>query len=504
MARLWTRLTPKLPGGLQTRVSVLILVPMLLVLAVSTLIAYSRQRERSLASMSLLASQTGRVIEYAIQRDMLLSDFDRIQETFDAIGQDPRIQTLYLLDTHGQVVFAPEGLPTGQHLDNTSPSCQPCHQLPAEARPSGVVVNTLDGQSVFRSMHPIENRPECHQCHDPSQRLNGLLLTDLSIAPIEASLAANLRDNLAWWAGALIMTAVLANLAVNRWVIFRLKRLTEAVQEFGSPAFDGRLAETPADEIGQLSARFNDMADRVEKRDQDNRTLSAKLTERAKERGRLLKRLISAQEEERKRVARELHDDLGQILSSAALTLTAAQRELQNNAGLAGQHLREAHRLIGETSDRMYELILGLRPSALDDLGLEAALRAQAQRTLQPAGIDFSLEATAVARRLPPEIETALFRIFQEALSNALRHSKAEHVQLQLACRDAMVTGEIWDDGIGFEPEVRSDTGNGSSGLGLLGMRERAAQLGGLIEVISRPGDGTRIRICIPVEGEAL
>jgi signal transduction histidine kinase len=67
-----------------------------------------------------------------------------------------------------------------------------------------------------------------------------------------------------------------------------------------------------------------------------------------------------------------------------------------------------------------------------------------------------------------------------------------------------MVTGEIWDDGIGFEPEVRSDTGNGSSGLGLLGMRERAAQLGGLIEVISRPGDGTRIRICIPVEGEAL
>lgn len=502
MARLRTRLTGKLPSGLQTRVSVLILLPMLLVLAVSAVLAYSRQRERSLASMSLLASQTGRVIEYAIQRDMLLSDFERIQATFDAIGQDPRIHTLYLLDTHGQVVFAPQGQPTGQQLDNSTASCQPCHRLPLEARPAGVVVNTPDGRSVFRSMHPIENRPECHQCHDPSQRLNGLLLTDLSIAPVEASLAANLLDNLAWWAGALVVTAVLANLAVNRWVILRLKRLTQALQEFGTSAFSGRLAETPDDEIGQLSARFNDMADRVEKRDQENVALSAKLTERAKERGQLLERLISAQEEERKRVARELHDDLGQILSSAALTLAAAQREVQSNSGLAGQHLRESHRLIGEASDRMYELIMGLRPSALDDLGLEAALRAQARRTLQPAGIDFSLEATAGTRRLPPEIEIALFRIFQEALTNALRHSRAEHVRLLLAFRDGMVVGEICDDGIGFEPWSRSSAPSVGSGLGLVGMRERAAQLGGEIEVISRPGDGTRIVVCMPVERE--
>ncbi len=186
------------PWSLQAKVSLFVVLPILVILGLSTYVEFHRHRERDLASMSLVAAQTGEIIEQALKRDMLLADFDAVQSTVDAIGVDSRVRALFVMKTDGQVVFSPEGRAVGQILNNQEESCQPCHSLPPGDRPSGVVVTLADGQPVFRSMQPIENEPECTQCHQPNQRLNGLLLTDLSIAPVEAALATDVRDNLAW------------------------------------------------------------------------------------------------------------------------------------------------------------------------------------------------------------------------------------------------------------------------------------------------------------------
>lgn len=479
---------------LRWKVAGLIILPMLFVLGVSTTLAYNQQRRQSLESMSLLASQTGEVIENVLQRDMLVSDFERIQASFDAIGSDPRIRTLYLLDTQGKVIFAPGGEDVGLQLENTLPSCLPCHQSSADERPSGVVVEDAEGQSVFRSMQPVENRPECTRCHDPELRFLGLLLTDLSIEPVESALTLDLQRNIAWWMGTVIVTGLLANFAVHRWVLRRLGTIASAMERLGNQNPTGRLPESPEDEIGRLSRAFNTMAERLETRDRDNETLSQELRALAQERGELLGQVITAQEDERKRLSRELHDELGQELSSTALTIELAQRSILLEPDAARESLERARHLIGEATGRMDELILGLRPPALDDLGLEAALRSLAARVLKPAGIEFRIEASGGQDRLPPAIETAVFRILQEGLTNVLRHARAGRVAIRLHRQQGSLIGEVEDDGVGFDPG-----GERARRLGLLGMRERAAQLGGTVEVRSARGKGSTVTVRIPL-----
>jgi len=140
-----------------------------------------------------------------------------------------------------------------------------------------------------------------------------------------------------------------------------------------------------------------------------------------------------------------------------------------------------------------------LRPSVLDDLGLAAALRSHAERVLNGSGITFKLDPSGLIKRLPPSIETALYRIFQEALSNVVKHSGADQVKITLAQRDGVFEGEIVDNGHGFNPEDIDREANSPHGLGLLGMQERLAQCGGSMDIISRKGEGTRIQVRIPL-----
>ena len=377
-------------------------------------IEYARHREATLGNLSFVAAQTAQVIENSLQHEMLSHNLEGIRHMLDGIGEDKKIRAIYMMDTTGRIAFAPRGVEVGRQLDNRDPTCQPCHQLPATMRPSSVVITLPDGQRVFRSMNPLENRPECHECHDPDQRLNGVLLTDIWVAPLEAPLAADLRS------------------------------------------------------------------------------LAAQQQE-------LLKRLITAQEEERRRVARDLHDGLGQDLAGLAFGLEAVERLWAAEPDQAHSRLWELRTGIAETTNRLYEMILTLRPSVLDDLGLAPALRVQAEQALKEAGIQFELDADDLKRRLPPEVETALFRTFQEALCNVARHAGASHVRMSLAACDGEFEGEIVDDGRGFDPQTIRPDGHSGRGLGLLGMQERVAQCGGTLEIVSRPGAGARLRIKIPL-----
>lgn len=485
--------------SLRLKVTLGVVLPLVLILGTFTTIEYSRRREAMLTNLSFLASQTSRVIENGIQHEMISRNREGLQHMLDAIGEDKTLRIVYLLDTNGRVVFAPEAKNVGQQLDNRDPTCQPCHRLSAAERPESVVVTLPDEQRVFRSMNPIENQPKCQGCHSPEQRLIGILLTDISMAPLESSLAADLREDILWWVGTILTTVIIVNLAMSRLVIRRLESVAQTLSRFGRGQLGLRLSADSPDEIGELSAAFNRMGQRIQSEEVENRALSENLRHESIQRYRLLKRLITVQEEERKRVARDLHDDLGQDLAGLAVSVEAAERLIDDQPQQAHVQLQRIRTLLAETTNRAYDIILSLRPSALDDLGLVPALRTHAERVLKDAAIQVELEAQNFSRRLPPEIETALFRTYQEALNNVVRHSGATSVHLKLATRGGLFEGEIADDGRGFDVHDFQSNGNSARGLGLLGMQERVVQYGGTLEVVSQVGRGTRIKISVPI-----
>lgn len=233
----------------------------------------------------------------------------------------------------------------------------------------------------------------------------------------------------------------------------------------------------------------------------DNARLWAELEEKERLRAELLARAIHVQEDERRRIARELHDETGQALGAMVFGLKAAEAALESNSGHQAREI--IARLKGAASDNVRELqgiIYDLRPSVLDDLGLIPALRWLAESRLEVSGIEVQWAITGDERRLGPEVETALFRIGQEALSNILRHAEAHQVGLGLDFSARSVSLSVWDDGQGFDTESvfahRDETGRG---LGLLGMRERVELMGGAFAVESRPGEGTMVRVHVPL-----
>jgi signal transduction histidine kinase len=260
-----------------------------------------------------------------------------------------------------------------------------------------------------------------------------------------------------------------------------------------------RLPVENTDEIGQLAKAFNEMGQRIEAEATENRALSGIPAPPERPAQQLLKRLTTIQEDERKRVARELHDGLGQALSGLALRAEALKRLVVSDQNRALEQLTQIQALINDTLEQMYELILALRPSVLDDLGLVVALRSHAERLLAGTGIDFELDASEMNGRLPLEVETTLYRIFQEALTNVVRHSGARQVRITLIQRDGTFEGTVADNGRGFDPMADRSDRESRHGLGLSGMQERVTQCCGRLEISSQPGCGTLIHIWIPI-----
>jgi signal transduction histidine kinase len=208
-------------------------------------------------------------------------------------------------------------------------------------------------------------------------------------------------------------------------------------------------------------------------------------------------RLIDAQEAERQRLARELHDQIGQSLTAAQLSLQALQPSV--DAASAGR-VEDSLAIIDEALQQVHDLSLDLRPSLLDDLGLVAALRWYIDRLARNAGLLGSVTADMLEARLAPQIETACFRIAQEALTNVLRHANARTVWVELTHVDSKFQLVVRDDGVGFDVRaVMRRTGPDAS-LGLQGMQERALAIGSGVYIDSKPGSGTEIRVSVPLE----
>jgi signal transduction histidine kinase len=206
-----------------------------------------------------------------------------------------------------------------------------------------------------------------------------------------------------------------------------------------------------------------------------------------------LRRVVSAQELERRRLARELHDETGQALTSILLGLKSLE-DVRDQESLAEStsRLRE---LVVTTLQDVRRLAVELRPKALDDFGLVAALERLVETFREQTGIEVDLEPRLGDERLPSDVETTLYRITQEALTNVVKHAHAKHVSIVLTRRDGSISAVIEDDGQGFSEEQGSD-----NGLGLLGMHERIALVDGRLAVESSPGSGTTLSIEVPSE----
>lgn len=202
--------------------------------------------------------------------------------------------------------------------------------------------------------------------------------------------------------------------------------------------------------------------------------------------------LQSVREEERTRIAREIHDELGQSLSFLKMGLAWLKSEVPERAT---ETVTQLNQTLESSVRSIRRIAADLRPSVLDELGIAAAIEWQAEAFTGQTGIQCSLSADRSRLELDKEAETALFRILQESLTNILRHAQAKRVDVLLASDDVSVTLEIHDDGCGISEETLS----GSAGLGILGMRERALSVGGSLEIGLHPEGGTRVRVTLPV-----
>jgi signal transduction histidine kinase len=213
-------------------------------------------------------------------------------------------------------------------------------------------------------------------------------------------------------------------------------------------------------------------------------------------RGELLKRVVAAQEAERQRIARELHDETGQALTAIGLGLRGVGANLRTDLEKSAQNLKNLERLAVSSLEELQHLISDLRPSHLDELGLLAALRWYASELRGRVDLDVQVEVQGAPHPISKAANTALFRVAQEALTNVVKHAHADCASVRLVFNEASVTLEVDDNGRGFDYEKASRANH--TAWGLLGMRERASLLGGNFSLDSRLGTGTSVKVTLP------
>jgi len=232
----------------------------------------------------------------------------------------------------------------------------------------------------------------------------------------------------------------------------------------------------------------------------ENRLLWREVKEKEERNHQLLVKIISTQEEERRRVARELHDEISQIIMASIIRLRMAANEIPPDHPQLQKDLNQLIEDLNKTSLQIKNLIFTLRPTILDDLGLPSALDYHIHNCLPYAEQEIKLEITGCEQRMSSDIETVIFRIAQEALSNTVRYSKATKVRVLLSCNSNSVTLNVEDNGVGFSvKETLKDT---KRSLGLHGMLERASLVNGKCRIVSSPGKGTKIEVTIPLAYE--
>ncbi len=405
-------------------------------------------------------------------------------------------------------------------------------QILASSRPAPdrQIIHTDQFASLIDSQEPTVGT--CHQCHASDGGEVGRSDEVLAFAPMSAAPwgvavrepvqevmapVGYLRRQIILGGGITLIVALLLTWwLITRQVLEPIQALDEASAQFAAGNLDVALPNGGIDEVARLTANLERMRVRLDATLADHRRWNEALEEMVEERTRelaalyeqlegreamckrLLGKVLTGQEEERARLARELHDTIGQSLTAVIMTTTAVENSLPPDLITGKEKLANVRSIAVQSLHDLRGLIFDLRPEVLDDLGLGLALHSQVKKYLEPAGIQVQLRAAGLKDELSAEVETAVFRVVQEAITNIARHAQADEATISLTKKDDRLIVRVEDNGVGFDPDLVMR--KQQHAWGLRGMEERITLLGGRFYVGSRPGNGTLVLAEIPLD----
>jgi len=287
-----------------------------------------------------------------------------------------------------------------------------------------------------------------------------------------------------------ILITLFVNYVIIKSALNPLRELVQALEQVGIEQIkiSEDLKKYEDKDVHRLVTTVDEMLIRLEKRTRQLKAIS--------------ERAIHAQEEERVRIARSLHDDTAQTISMLIIHLERIEQLVPRDDPDLFRQVAESHKVATLLLENLRKVIWDLRPSILDDLGLIPAIRWYAQTNLEESGVQVEVGRGNDVVRLPPHLETLLFRILQEAVSNILRHANASKVLINLRPEDGYMVLEVKDNGRGFDIEKTTGEAVTRKQLGLLGMQERVSLVNGTVNFESTPGEGTTLRVYIPLRIE--
>jgi signal transduction histidine kinase len=416
----------------------------LLIAAAIYLYLPKKLEEEAIALTSHKADTLAQLTAFTIHPAIYFRDLAALDEALSGTRRDKDVAYVLVTD------------PAGKTLASVHPE-----------RATGGRGVSPDG-ALYEVMTPIRDGP----------RELARLHIGMSLARLNRELA-EMRMAIGLLSAFILAAGLVAAVVVSNLLTRPLREVTAGAQRLAAGELGHRVPDGRSDEIGQLAATFNEMAARIGERDASLRQLS--------------KRLLSVQEQERVRIAREVHDELGQAL-------TATKIDLQQLGSRHGE-LRDSLGAIARTIDDIVELVrriaADLRPAILDDLGITAALEQQLRRLRESSGIQTTLTVAEEAEMEMLDMLTGatLYRIAQEALANVVRHANATTVEISLVIAGGAAVLKIQDNGRGMSREKAKDP----QSLGLIGIRERAELLGGSVTIDSPPGEGTMVIATLPL-----
>ena len=324
-----------------------------------------------------------------------------------------------------------------------------------------------------------------------------------------------LRNNFFLLGGLMLVIILTATLIGTRRLVRPINALTQNALRITEGDLTSTIQISTGGEIGVLGKSFEEMRlklqmsideakrwnqeleQRVTDRTEGLEQVSRQLQEQNKVRSVLLKKIITAQEEERRRIARELHDDVGSFLASLVNSLGGVEELLDPDSATRRklEYLRDS---TSEATEEVRRIIRDLRPGLLDELGLVAAVARYVDYYLVRSGVKVELDTKGFNRKLPSTMEITLFRIVQEAITNIIKHAKAKTVYIRLQQTSSSILGSIDDDGVGFDMDTLYNKKHSGMAVGLLGMEERIDLLEGEIDIKSQPQGGTHVQFEIP------
>lgn len=494
---------------LQYKITLFVFAILLVIGLIGAAVMVYLHRQNSIAYFEESALTVAMALQGSLEDDMIQGEREHIQDEVVSISSGTLINEIMILSRTQEIFASGEVSEIGQIINDKDI---------AQVLATGEMITRIEkkyGRTEYCVIHPLINKPACQACHGSETKVLGVIEIGIDRTPLDAqtreqTLLLALIGGITFVAVGGMLTVMLRITVVNP-----LAKLAASARRIAEGNLSARADVTGKGEVSMLASNFNEMAERVEKnaraledskadleqrvkkRTNELEQVSQQLRQRDKERGDLLGKIISTQEEERQRVARELHDQTGQSLTLLMIGLktleTASRHDIQ-------QRITDMRQLTAQTLDEVHNLALELRPSSLDDLGLIAVLKQYTEEYAEKFGVNTEFQAIGFSqRRLSPETEIAIYRIVQEALTNVAKHAKAKKASVLLEVRDSSVVAIVEDDGKGFNIKQHSDLTSFKNQLGLYGMYERAELIGGKVTIESNPGRGTTVFMEVPL-----